>query len=37
LPLGLSSETGEYAPVRMPSWDVEIERLEAPYRIVAVA
>jgi hypothetical protein len=38
LPLGLTAETGgEYAPVRLPSFDVEIERLEAPYRVVAVA
>jgi hypothetical protein len=38
LPLGLSADTGgEYAPVRLPSYDVEIERLEAPYRVIAVA
>ena len=38
LPLGLSSDTGgEYAPVRLPSYDVEIERLEAPYRVIAIA
>jgi hypothetical protein len=38
LPLGLAGDTGgDYAPVRLPSFDVEIERLEAPYRIVAVA
>jgi len=38
LPVGLSADTsGEYAPVRLPSFDVEIERLEAPYRVIAVA
>lgn len=38
LPLGLSADTaGEYAPVRLPNFDVEIERLEAPYRVIAVA
>lgn len=38
LPLGLSADTGgEYAPVRLPNYDVEIERLEAPYRVIAVA
>lgn len=38
LPLGLSADTGgEYAPVRLPSYDVEIERLEAPYRVIAIA
>lgn len=38
LPLGLSADTGgEYAPVRLPSFDAEIERLEAPYRVVAIA
>lgn len=38
LPLGLAGDSaGEYAPVRMPSYDVEVERLEAPYRVIAVA
>ena len=38
LPLGLSADmAGEYAPVRLPAYDVEIERLEAPYRVIAVA
>lgn len=38
LPLGLVGDSGgETAPVRMPSWDVEIERIEAPYRVIAVA
>jgi hypothetical protein len=38
LPLGLTADTsGEYAPVRLPNFDAEINRLEAPYRIVAVA
>ena len=38
LPLGLTADTaGEYAPVRLPSFDVEIERLEAPWRVIAVA
>jgi hypothetical protein len=38
LPLGLTADTaGEYAPVRLPSYDVEIERLEAPWRVIAVA
>jgi hypothetical protein len=38
LPLGLSADSsGEYAPVRLPSFDVEIERLEAPWRVIAVA
>jgi hypothetical protein len=38
LPLGLSADTtGEYAPVRLPSYDAEIERLESPYKIIAVA
>lgn len=38
LPLGLTADTaGEYAPVRLPSFDVEIERLEAPFRVIAVA
>ena len=38
LPLGLTADTtGEYAPVRLPAYDVEIERLEAPFRVIAVA
>jgi len=38
LPLGLSADTsGEYAPVRLPNFDAEIERLEAPFRVIAVA
>jgi len=38
LPLGLTADTtGECAPVRLPAYDVEIERLEAPYRVIAVA
>jgi hypothetical protein len=38
LPVGLSADTGgEYAPIRLPSFDAEIERLEAPYRIIVVA
>lgn len=38
LPLGLTADTaGEYSPVRLPNFDVEIERLEAPYRVIAVA
>jgi hypothetical protein len=38
LPLGLVGDSaGETQPVRMPSWDVEIERIEAPYRVIAVA
>lgn len=38
LPLGLTADTsGEYAPVRLPNYDVEIERLEAPFRNIAVA
>jgi hypothetical protein len=36
VPLGLTGES-EYGPVRLPSWDVEIERLEAPYRFIPVA
>lgn len=38
LPLGVTADTsGEYAPMRLPSYDAEIERLEAPYRVIAVA
>lgn len=38
LPLGLTADTsGEYAPTRLPAFDPEIERLEAPYRVIAVA
>jgi hypothetical protein len=38
LPLGLTADTsGEYAPVRIPAYDAEIERLEAPFRVIAVA
>ena len=38
LPLGLTADTsGEYSPIRLPSWDAEIERLEGPYRVIAVA
>lgn len=38
LPLGLTADTsGEYAPVRLPNFDAEIERLEASYRVIAVA
>lgn len=38
LPLGLTADTaGEYAPVRLPAYDVEIERLESPNRVIAVA
>lgn len=38
LPLGLTADTsGEYSPVRLPNWDSEIERLEAPFRVIAVA
>lgn len=37
-PLGLTADTsGEYAPVRLPYLDSEIERLEAPFRVIAVA
>lgn len=36
VPLGLTGDS-EFGPVRLPSWDVEIERLEAPYRVIAVA
>lgn len=38
LPLGLSADTGgEYAPVRLPNYDAEIERLEGPYRLIGIA
>lgn len=37
LPLGLTADQGaESQPVRLPSYDVEIERLEAPYRVIAI-
>jgi hypothetical protein len=38
VPLGLLSADGEYGGVaRMPGLDVEVNRLEAPYRITAIA
>jgi hypothetical protein len=38
LPLGMAGDTtGDYAPVRLPSFDAEIERLESPYRVLSVA
>ena len=37
LPLGYLNDIAEYGPVKLSSYDAEIERLEAPYRIVAIA
>ena len=37
LPLGLTSGDVEYGPVRLPNLDTEIERLEGPFRVIAVA
>ncbi len=37
LPLGYLSDTSEYGPVKLASYDAEIERLEGPYRKVPVA
>jgi hypothetical protein len=38
LPLGLTSDQGsESQPVRLPLLDVEIERLEAPWRVIPIA
>jgi hypothetical protein len=38
LPLGaIGVEGSEYGPVTLPSWDAEISRLEATYRIPVVA
>jgi hypothetical protein len=35
LPLGLTGDS-EFGPVRLPTYDVEIERLEAPSRVLPV-
>lgn len=38
VPLGvLGSETGEFGVVNLPSWDAEVSRLEASYRIPVVS
>jgi hypothetical protein len=37
LPLGLTDVVGEYGPARIPTFDAEISRLEAPRRNVVVA
>lgn len=37
LPLGLTAEGYEYGPARLPRYDQEIERLEAPHRAVVLA
>lgn len=37
LPLGLTDVVGEYGPARIPTYDAEIARLEAPRRNVVVA
>lgn len=37
LPLGLTDNTGEYGPARIPAYDAEIMRLEAPRRAPVVA
>lgn len=37
LPLGYLNDVAEFGPVKLSSYDAEIERLEAPYRIVAIA
>jgi len=37
LPLGLTDVVGEYGPARIPTYDAEIARLEAPRRFVVVA
>lgn len=37
LPLGYLSDTNEYGPVRLASYDAEIERLEGPFIAIAVA
>lgn len=37
LPLGFLSDTSEFGPVRLPSYDAEIERLEGPHIVIAVA
>ena len=37
LPLGYLNDVAEFGPVKLSTYDAEIERLEAPYRIVAIA
>ena len=37
LPLGLTGDGVEYAPSRLPVFDVQIESHEGPYRVVAIA
>ena len=38
VPLGVMGQVGEeYGPLTVPSWDAEIRRLEASYRIAVIA
>jgi hypothetical protein len=38
VPLGVMGQEGaEFGPLRVPSWDAEIRRLEASYRIPVIA
>ena len=37
LPLGYLNDVAEFGPVKLSSYDAEVERLEAPYRVVAIA
>lgn len=32
IPLGYTAGSDEYGPMRLPSWDAEIARLEGPWR-----
>ena len=34
VPLGMLGADSEYGPARLSRWDAEVDRLEAPYRVV---